>query len=761
MKMHKRVPLFIFALLLCANAIAQKNFFKDAEKKFSVEEYYAAIDLYKAAYKKANKNLKPECLWKTAECYRLILDNKQAQVYYEKAIKAKCKESTLAMLYLADAMKMQEKYADAMNEYQKYSKEVPSNKHGTDGVKSCEMAQKWKDNPTRHKVENMVQINSKDYDYGPMYAERKKYSTLLFVSTRQGATGDVDPNFGQLYADIFMTKVDKNGKWSTPTPLPDPISTKFNEGTCVLDQKGQNMIFTRCGVSKNKHPKCQLYQTVKRGTTWDPPQLLPFCVDSFSYGDPALSKDGKVMIFASDLKDSLHPGYGLLDLYYSLWDDKKKAWGAPVNLGPEINTDGDDRSPFLHDDGTLFFASTGWPGMGGLDIFHAENLGTNKWGKIENLKYPINSAGDDFALIMEGEHERGYFTSNRAGGKGGDDIYSFILPPLLYMLEGYVTDCDSKLPIPGATVKLVGSDNTSFEIKTDAKGYYRYETNGEARYVNGNTSYVVSASALDVKTPDFPDGLLGNPKAKITTVGEKESKNFNQPFCLKKIIRNMRLPLVLFNLDKYDLAHPSNPKDSLEYVVKVLTENPNITIELAAHTDYRNDAKYNQTLSFNRAKTCVDYLVTEKGIDPARISPKGYGESEPAKLDRDITTPSGKVVPAGTVLTQTWIDKNFPLKKSKDDYEYIMQINRRVVFNVLRKDYVPAGTPAEGPKTAPEIKVTKSTSEGGEGDTKTEWDDQPQAAPQQTLTAPPASPAPAATPTVTPQSPKQQPKKPK
>lgn len=724
MKMHKRISLFVVTFLFCANAIAQKNFYKEAEKKYNSFEYFGAIDLYKAAYKKAPKKLKPECLWKTAECYRLINDIKQAEIYYQKAIKAQCEQKTLAQLYLADMMKMQEKYPEAKGEYEKYGKEVPSDKRATNGAQSCELAQKWKDNPTRYKVENMVQINTKDWDYCPMYAERKKYTTLLFSSTRQGATGDIDVNVGQLYADIFMSKIDKNGKWSTPTPLPVPISTKNNEAACVLDEKGSNMYFTKCDVTKNKNPKCQIYGTVKRGQTWEEPILLPFNVDSFSYGHPALSKDEKIMIFASDVNDSLNPGYGGLDLYYVTWDAKTKTWSnKPINLGPDINTNENEAFPFIHYDGTLYFASAGHLGMGGMDIFRAETAGTNKWTKPENLQYPINSAGDDFAIAFESDHERGYFTSNRAGGKGGDDIYSFLLPPLLFMLEGTVTEELTKLPVPGATVKLVGSDNTSFEVKTDVKGYYRYETNGQSRYINSNTSYVVSASALDVKTPDFPDGLLGNPKAKITTVGLKESTNFTQPFVLKKIVKEMRMPLVLFNLDKFDLEHPSGPKDSLEFLVKVMSESPNITVELSAHTDYRSDAKYNQTLSFNRAKTCVDYLITTKGIDPARISPAGYGESRPSVLDRDINLPSGKTVPQGTIISQKWIDKNYPEKKNKDDYEAIMQINRRVVFTILRKDYVASGTIEGQPKTAPEIKVTKSESEGGEGDGKTEWDE--------------------------------------
>lgn len=731
MEIYKSTVLAFFTLLVI-NVSAQKNFFKEAERKFDSGEYFAAIDLYKAAYKKAPKNLKPECLWKTAECYRIINEVKQAELYYQKAIKAKAEQATLAQLYLADMLKMQEKYPEAIAEYEKYKKEVPSDKRGIDGVKACELAQKWKDTPTRYVVGNMVQINAKEWDYAPTFAERKKYTTLLFVSTRKGATGDIDANVGQTFADIFATRIDKNGKWSTPVPLPPPVNTKYNEGPCVLDEKGSTMYFTRCSPIKNKKTKCQLFETKKRGQNWEEPALLPFQIDTFTYGHPALSKDGTILVFASDLEDSVSRGFGGLDLYYSLFDKKTKKWGTPVNLGPDINTDGDEVYPFLRDDGTLYYSSSGLIGMGGLDIFKAETTGPHKWTKPENMQYPINSAGDDFGICFEGERERGYLTSNRAGGKGGDDIYSFILPPLLFMLEGYVTEELTKLPIPGATIKLVGSDNTSFEIKTDEKGHYKFETNGQARYVNEHTSYVVSASALDIKTEEYPDGCLGNPKARISTVGEKASKSFRQDFELKKIVKNMRMPVVLFELNKADLTQQG--KDSLEYLVGVLKESPNITVELSAHTDYRSDAEYNQKLSYARAKTCVDYLVTQKGIEPDRISPAGYGESQPAITQIAVTTPSGKVIPAGTTLSQKWIDSNFPSRKNKNDYEFIMQMNRRVAFSIKSKNYVPkAGAPGEQ-KVAPEIKMTKSLSEGGEGDTSTEWDDEPTTAPATTPT---------------------------
>jgi peptidoglycan-associated lipoprotein len=695
---------FIFAAVATSNA--QKNFFKDAEKAYNNGEYFAAIELYKKAYSKAPKKSKSEILFKTAECYRRINDYKQAETYYDKTIKAKYPDP-IAILYLAEMKKMQEKYAEAITHFNNYKKEVPSDKRGEDGAKSCELSQKWKDSPTRYKVENMVQINTKDWDYCPSYAD-KKFTTLIFSSTRDGVMGGMeDASAGEFYADLFETKVDKNGKWSTPITLPDPINTKYNEAADVVNKKGTMMMFTRCGVEKNKQIKCQLYSAAKKGNAWDAPVLLNINIDSCNSGHPTLSKDDQLLIFASDMPG----GQGGLDLWYSIYDKKAKNWGNPVNLGPDLNTPGDEAFPYLHEDGTLYFSSTGHLGMGGYDIFKAPKKGEKNWSKPENMKYPINSAGDDFGIIFEGLKERGYLTSNRAGGKGADDIYSFSLPPVLFTLTGIVTEKDSKKPIANATLKLIGSDGTSFEIKTDAQGAYKYAENGAARYINAVTSYVVSASGADIKTADAPDGYLGNPKSKITTIGVEKATDFKQDFELILIKKEIRVPLVLFNLNKYDLEHPSNPRDSLEFVIKTMVENPTLVVELSAHTDSRDAAAKNQTLSFNRAKSCVDYIIY-KGIAGDRIVPKGYGESSPKVLDADITLPSGKTVPKGTILKEEYINK---YKANKVDFEFLHQINRRVVFSILRKDY----KPKEGGQQEnlfPEIQLNNSDDEGGTTD---------------------------------------------
>lgn len=685
----KIIASLIIALLFSTNAMAQKNFSKDAEKAFINREFFNAIELYKKAYTKAKKKEeKAFIIFRTAECYRLIGDAKQAEAWYIKAIKANYTDPK-AKLYLADAKKTQEKYNEAVIEYNNYKKEVPSDPRGEDGAKSCELAQKWKDNPTRYKVENVALINTKDPDFAPSYAD-KKYNKLYFTSMRPGVIGSgLDPTVGENYSDIFETQMDKNGKWSTPVSIPEPVNTKDNDGLSCMTKKGDMLFFTRCIVAKNKQTYNQLWMSEKKGNAWGDPTKLDFCVDSLKFASPFISADGTTLLFCSNMPG----GQGDNDIWMSKYDKKTKKWGTPTNLGPDINTSGNEQYPFIHDDGTLYFSSTGHLGMGGLDIFSAQKKGEDQWSNVANMKYPLNSAGDDFGIIFEGKKERGYLSSNREGTKGADDIWSFVLPPLLFTIEGVVTDCKFKETIEGVVVKLVGSDGSSVETKTDAAGYYKFAENGTARYVNPNTSYVITTQVgAEVKTIQAPLGFLnGSDKAKETTVGVEEAKIFKHDFCLPPVQREMRFPDVLYDLGSAALRPES--QDSLNFLYQTLIDNPNITIELSSHTDYRGSDQANQKLSEARAKSCVDYLVS-KGIPAERMTPKGYGEKHPLEVDADL---DGKV---DYTLSEAYINKETK-GKSKEEYEAIMQKNRRTVFKVLRKDYVDPNAPKTVAPTAP------------------------------------------------------------
>ncbi len=677
----------VVILIFSTNAMAQKNFSKDADKAFTNREYFNAIELYKKAYTKAKKKEeKALIIFRTAECYRLIGDAKQAEAWYIKAIKANYTDPK-AKLYLADAKKTQEKYNEALIEYNNYKKEVPSDPRGEDGAKSCELAQKWKDNATRYKVENVAMINTKDPDFATCYAD-KKYNKLYFTSMRPGVVGTgMDATIGENYSDVFETQMDKNGKWSTPVALAEPVNTKDNEGLSTVSKKGDMMVFTRCIVAKNKQTYNQLWMAEKKGNAWGDPVKLDFSVDSLKFASPFISGDGLTLLFSSNMPG----GQGDNDIWVSKYDKKTKKWGTPTNLGPGINTPGNDVYPFVHDDGTLYFSSTGHLGMGGLDIFKAEKKGEDQWANVTNMKYPINSAGDDFGIIFEGKKERGYLSSNREGTKGADDIWSFVLPPLIFTIDGVVTDCKFKETIAGVTIKLVGSDGSSVETKTDAAGYYKFADNGTARYVNANTSYVITTQvANDIKTLQASAGFLNSSeKAKETTVGVEEAKIFKHDFCLVPIQKEIRFPDVLYDLGKADLRPES--KDSLNFLYATLIDNPTFVIELSSHTDYRGSDPANQKLSEARAKSCVDYLVS-KGIPSARMVPKGYGEKRPL----EIQDAEGKVI---YTLSETYINKQTK-GQPKEVYEALMQKNRRTVFSVLRKNFVDPNAPKEAPKPA-------------------------------------------------------------
>jgi peptidoglycan-associated lipoprotein len=384
--------------------------------------------------------------------------------------------------------------------------------------------------------------------------------------------------------------------------------------------------------------------------------------------------------FAGDL-----PGTkGGKDIWYMTYDARENVWGEPVNL-ESVNTEEDELFPHIRSNGDLYFASKGHPGMGGLDIFVAPSIGKNKFGEVQNLKAPINSPSNDFGIFFtKDDEEEGFFTSNRSGGKGGDDIYAFKAPPVIFVLQGTVRDVDCGDPIPNAAVKLIGTDGSTAETQTDASGQYKFEAKEDgSRFINKNTSYTVIVSkssdqrriSPNCDENNIPQRAYLRGKAQETTVGIQKSTAFVKDFDLQcSNCGEIKFAKVLYPLAKWNLLinDQVNSADSLNDLYNTLVENPTIVIELQAHTDARGSDKSNQELSEKRARTCVEYLV-EKGIDKDRLVPKGMGENEPFHA------------PDGTVYTEQYIN-SLP---TKEEREAAHQINRRTVFQVLRDDFVP------------------------------------------------------------------------
>lgn len=659
----KKGLLFILLLIAVELAFSQAKEYQKGQEAFMYEEYWTAIEHFKVAYAKYTDPVKKaELVFKIGVCYRNLHESKEAELWFKKAIKVKYPDP-LAVLYYADALKMNGSFEEAIVEYQNYGKLVPGDKRAELGVKSCKLAAKWKAKPTRYAVENMAFFNSKDQDFSPVYA-KKDYKVLYFTSNRSGSSGDkIHARTGAGFMDLWETSVDRKGKWSEPKPIVGAINTPDDEGASSLNPKGNTLYFTRCAVDKKMILGCKIYASERKGVNWDVPAeiVIKGAVDSTTLGHPSISDDETKLYFSADLPG----GYGSRDIWMIKRDKKSAPWNPdPINLGPEINTPGYEAFPYIRNNGKLYFSSDYHVGMGGLDIFEATpDPKTGKY-KVVNLKYPINSNADDFGIIFEGEAERGFFSSNRKGGKGGDDIYMFYLPPLEFTLKGFVKDCKTEEPIVGAKLIMKGSDGTTVEATSEADGSYKFT-------LNPNTDYQIIASK-----EKFLNGNAGE-----STKGLEENKEFNVDICLESVKEPIELPNIEYDLGKWDLRPESMV--SLDKLVETLNNNPNIVIELGSHTDFRSDDKYNLELSQKRAQSVVNYLI-EKGIEPERLIAKGYGESTPKKVDKKMAERYSGFLQEGQVLTEKFIKS----LSTVEEQEVCHQYNRRTEFKVIREDFV-------------------------------------------------------------------------
>ena len=619
-----------------------------------------AIDLFKDAYNKvSDKEIKNELVFLIAECYRVTNQPDKAELRYKQAIQ---KEYNNPIIYLryADALKMDEAYEDAMEQYRRYKELVPDDPRGEEGITSCELALEWTENPTNYEVENMKYFNSRQSDFSPYFAS-DDYKIVYFTSSREEATGnDLHGGTGENFTDIFQSRMDRKGKWSVPVALDENINTEFEDGTPVLNDDYSSMYFTRCKVNKNTNYGCQIYTANRTGDTWSPAEPLPLADDSVVVAHPAITSDELTLYFVSDMPG----GAGGKDIWVVTRESKGGDWGKPENL-EAVNTVDDEMFPFIHDDGSLYFASNGRIGMGGMDIYKANKLEDGNW-QIENMKTPINSSADDYGIVFEKEMERGYFSSTRKG-RGNDEIYMFALPPMKFNVIGEVRDDKTDELLVNATVKSIGSDGITVETTTGEDGTFRF-------MLKPNTDYVFVASR---------DSYL-NGKERETTKGQEKSTDFRTTIYLSNILESIELSNsnVFYDFAKWDLRPEAMV--SLDKLIETLNDNPTVTIELMAHTDARDSHEFNMDLSQKRAQSVVDYLI-ERGIEPARLSAMGYGETLPKTVTKRISE-NYTYLPEGTVL-----DEDFINALSSTRQEEAHQLNRRTEFRVLRTDYKPAG----------------------------------------------------------------------
>ena len=623
---------------------------------FSLEEYSKAAELYKKAYQKTkNRAVKAEIIFKQAECYRMSGNVKRAESYYKRAIKAKYPDVTVYLRY-ADVLRMQGDLDEAVPQYTKYIQLNPTDVRGEMGLKSCNFALKWKDLPTRYKVELMPVVNSRYSDYSASFGNGE-YTEMYFSSSRKDGLSDkIDDRTGEHFSDVWFTRINKKGAWSRPIVMPEPLNSEGNEGSVFVNKRGTVMYLTQCKVEKKKALGCGIYVSKRKGKLWGATQMLQVKLDSnTTIGHPALSDDETVLIFSSDLAG----GYGGKDLWMSV-KEKRNRWSEPVNLGPLVNTPGDEMFPFLADEGVIYFASNGHVGMGGFDIYKTSEDENGAYILPVNLKSPVNSSFDDFGMIVETGGERGYLTSNRTGGKGGDDIYQFELPALVLNLKGIVTDSKTGAIMTGVKVQLIANDGTSNEVETDNTGKYEFK-------LMPLTSYEIVVNT---------EGYLKK-SVNETTVGVELNKTFMVDLSIDPVKKEIILPLIKYDFNKAELRAESIV--DLDKLVESLLDNPNVVIELKSHTDFVGSNAQNNKLSQQRADACIAYLVSQ-GINVGQLAAKGMGEKEPFVIEEK----DGRFK-VGDVLTESYI-KKIRFKKNR---EKAHQYNRRTSFKVLREDYVP------------------------------------------------------------------------
>ena len=670
--------LFIF---MSSDLYAQRrNPAKNADLAFGRKQYTEAADRYKKAYRKVRRNKKEErnrISFQMGECYRLIGLTKRAEPYYKRLLKTDYPNAhPETYLYLAETYKMNEKYKEAIEMYGLYAEKVPDDPRGPLGVETTQQIEQWIENPSKYELTPLKKINStKDSDFSACWTN-SNYNEIIFTSTRDAATGkEKDGITGQEFADFFTSKQDRKGDWSTPVLADENemVNTTASEGTPFMNAKYTKMYFTRCLSDAHKKNGCQIMVAGKSGGAFSEARPVEIAgVDTLDIvGHPTLTSDELVIYFAAERKG----GFGGNDIWVAMRDNATESFRHPFNLGERINTSGNEVFPFLRYDTVLYFASDGHGGMGGLDIFVSSMDTAGEWGEPRNLKYPINSTGDDFAIVFHPTEERGFISSSRGNNRGLDNIYYFEEPPILFTFSGTVKDAKTKQFVDNAMVRLVGSDGSNLSTRTNEKGYFNFSDS----QINKNTTYDITVDKENYFTLT----------AQETTIGLEFSKDFEKEYDIEPIPQEpIMLPDILYDLGKWDLKPQF--EDSLQGLIETLQVNPTITIELASHTDSRDTDEHNDILSQKRAQSVVDYLII-RGIDPLRLTAKGYGERVPRTIQKDLTV-KGYTFKAGTRLTEDFINK-LPNTEIK---EAAHQMNRRTEFRILSKDYVPRTNIAEG-----------------------------------------------------------------
>lgn len=662
--MSKKLLFILFALLLGAVQpleAQRRSPAKNADVAFERGQYFTAIERYKKAAKRLKKKKfedeRMRITYQLGECYRLTDNTKQAATQYKRVLKSEFPKSTpVFYLHYGDVLKRNEKYDEALAMYNTYSELVPDDPRGQRAAADIANIKEWLEYPSKYEVTRVKALNSKASDFGVAWISNS-FNDVIFTSTREGGIAkEKDGITGQHFSDFYYSRQDKKGVWDKPELVDEEggINSKGSEGMPFFTKSFSDVYYTRCPNDKKRQSGCQIMKSKRTGTSFAEGAVVEIAgIDSVDIvGHPTLNADESIMYFAADHRG----GFGGKDIWMTIKGDDGK-FGRPFNLGEVINTQGDEMFPFLRNDTTLYFASDGHGGMGGLDIFVTTIDSLGNWSEPVNLKSPINSTGNDFSIVFHPTEERGFFASNRGSRNGmDDDIYYFIEPPILLTVNGTIKNVNSLQFVGGANVSIVGTDGTRASTLSSNSGAFQF---------NEGVLTVGNIYVLTIEKDNF--FTLTDT---INTMGLEFSRDFTPNYEISMIpTGTVVLPEIQYELGKWDLQPQF--EDSLQGLVEILQVNPHITVELGSHTDNRGSEASNDILSQKRAQAVCDYLVI-RGIDPMRLTAKGYGERVPRTVN-------------GVKLTEDYINK----LSTEAERERAHQLNRRTEFKVLSRDFQP------------------------------------------------------------------------
>ena len=671
----KVLVLLVLSLLLLAGCGAEKNM-KKAEKFMAIGEYYDAASQYKQAYSKTppkERDRRGLIAGKMAVCYRKINSTPKAVAAYRNMVRYN-KATVDDRLELGRQLLKNGDYKQAAEQFRVVLDSMPDNVLARNGLLSAQQAPAWKKQGSRYTVKRMDVFNSRRAEYSPMLSG-DQFDQLYFTSTRNDATGDeLSGITGTKNGDIFVSQKDDKGKWSKPEVVNGGLNTEADEGASCLSPDQREMYLTQC-VTDPSYPRyAQIVKSNRSDAAWGKASSVELTKDTLScFAHPAVSPDGQWLYFVSDMPG----GKGGLDI----WRVRitSAGYGGVENLGEPINTPGNEMFPTFRPNGDLYFSSDGHPGMGGLDIFIAHPGKTGRY-VLEHPGYPLNSQGDDFGMTFEGVKNRGFFSSNRGDGRGWDHIYSFVNPEIVQSVKGWVYEQEG-YELPAAQVYMIGSDGTNLKLGVKSDGSFEKE-------LTSGVEYMFLATCK---------GFL-NHKEELKVVPMNDSHEYVLQFPLASITAPVLIDNIFYDFNKATLRPES--QTALDELVKLLNENPNVTIELSSHCDYKGSSAYNKLLAQRRAESVVNYLV-DKGIVRDRLSPVGYGKEKPKTIKKKLTEKL-TWLKEGDVLTEEFIKKLDPEKQ-----EICNQLNRRTEFIVLRTTY---GLLDENGQLKPKAKTTKPSS---------------------------------------------------